>query len=171
MKNLEKRISFGNVSVKGGKSGKYFALSVRIALYGKMSRPTFTAMASVGARFSGQCLDDVVCNDPLFVAIRRLWKAYHLNDMHAGTVEQEACLKAARNSGELIGSDLDDEVKCLKAKRLYIVKVDGKPYRYGSGWLYRSIPKEDIKIIRRILAAKGNTSEEIKSEFLAEVIH
>lgn len=123
MKNWEKRISFGKVSVKGGKSGKYFSLSVRIALNGKMSngkikmsRPTFTAMASVGARFAGQCLDDVVCNDPLFVAIRRLWKAYHLNDM-------------------------------------------------------RSIPKDDIKIIRRILAAKGNTSEEIKSEFLAEVIH
>lgn len=116
MKNLEKRISFGKVSVKGGKSGKYFSLSVRIALDEKMSRPTFTAMASVGARFSGQCLDDVVCNDPLFVAIRRLWKAYHLNDI-------------------------------------------------------RFIPKDDIKIIRRILAAKGNTSEEIKSEFLAEVIH
>lgn len=63
----------------------------------------------------------------MFVAIRRLWKAYHLNDEHAGTVEQEACLKAARNSGELIGYDFDDEVKALKAKRLYIVKVDGKP--------------------------------------------
>ena len=168
---MEKQITFGKVAIKSEK-GRYFKLTVSMELdTDTQHRPCFRARAFAGARIGGQCLDDVVCNDPLFVAIRRLWKAYHLNDMYAGTVEQEACLKAARNSGELIGSDLDDEVKCLKAKRLYIVKVDGKPYRYGSGWLYRSIPKDDIKIIRRILAAKGNTSEEIKSEFLAEVIH
>ena len=168
---MEKKIHFGRVAISGAK-GRYFKLNVSMALgTDTKHRSCFSAIAFAGARIGGQCLDDVVCDDPLFVAIRRLWKAYHLNDMHAGTAEQEACLAAARSNGELIGGDFDDEVKCLKAKHLYIVKMHGKPYRYGSGWLYRPIPKDDLKIIRRILSAKGTTSEEIKAEFLAEVIH
>lgn len=49
----------------------------------------FTASGTVYATPShrtmihgGQCLDDIKSDDPLFVEIRRLWRLYHLNDMH-----------------------------------------------------------------------------------------
>lgn len=43
------------------------------------------------------------------------------------------------------------DCEILKRNGLYEVEVDGKPYRYGHGWLYRSIPENDLKKIRAIL--------------------
>lgn len=43
------------------------------------------------------------------------------------------------------------DCELLKRHGLLEVEVDGKPYTYGHGWLYRAIPEDDMKKIRTIL--------------------
>lgn len=85
----------------------------------------------------GQCLDNpgvlyLVKNGKLrekdktiYLNIFRLWKNYHLNEMNAGCEHQ----KENTPVGE-------------------VCPVCG--YRYGSAWLYREIPDEDIKAIKHL---------------------
>jgi hypothetical protein len=100
----------------------------------------------------GQCLDEMsklgdLRFSTLFKKLRRLWKLYHLNDMHAGTVKQENALDDAKKSGIKICS-YDDSCKYLESIGLLV--DDG--YKYGSSWLYREIPEEDLKEIISLLA-------------------
>ena len=99
----------------------------------------------------GQCLDTIAeyIDTPLFNEIYRLWKAYHLNDMHSGTEEQEAELDRWHSGSDRYS--YEDDVKHLKDVNLYEVQYDGKPYKYGSGWLYRPIPEDDLSIIKKII--------------------
>lgn len=96
--------------------------------------------------WGGQCLDfmnDTLQGDILWDKIYRLWKLYHLNDMHAGTPRQENLLKM----GRLAGVDLSNYDKELDFLREYFVEcdeLDGKPYKYGTKWLYRPIPENDL---------------------------
>ena len=100
----------------------------------------------------GQCLDELArfdelfCN-PLFKKLHRLWKAYHLNGMHAGTVKQEQALNDARKDGVRLSS-YDDSCKYLESIGL----LDDNGYKYGSAWLYRAIPEDDLKEIVSLLA-------------------
>ena len=43
------------------------------------------------------------------------------------------------------------DCELLRRHGLYEVEVDGKPYKYGNGWLYRAIPENDLNKIRVIL--------------------
>lgn len=101
----------------------------------------------------GQCLDEINDhiaeltpeNAKLFKTIYRLWKAHHLNGLHAGTIEQENALK------DCTSRDYYERCNFLKEKGLYEVEVDGKPYRYGCGWLYREIPEGDLNTIKTLI--------------------
>jgi len=117
-------------------------------------RPVFSCSANVWNHIKthiimgGQCLDHIHLNDPLFKTIKELWRKHHLNDMHAGTPEQEAFLKAHEgkhywdyNACKIVLSDAD----------LLVVEHEGKPYQYGTGWLYRPIPDDDLNQIKRII--------------------
>lgn len=99
----------------------------------------------------GQCLDTIAeyIKTPMFKEIHRLWKLHHLNNMHAGTVEQEAAIEI----WEAQGHKYDYSLVCdlLRDLDLYEVEVDGKPYKYGHGWLYRPIPESDLKRITEII--------------------
>lgn len=76
--------------------------------------------------------------------INDLWKKHHLNSSHAGTEEQEKALEGFKG---------DYEACCnrLKELGLYEVQHEGKPYKYGHGWIYRAIPEEDLARIWNLL--------------------
>ena len=111
----------------------------------------------------GQCLDTINDNcpdikaNPIWQKIYRLWKLYHLNDMHAGTVEQDEALDKWRaqskdNTNQTV-KGYDKACEYLMSIGLYEVEYNGKPYRYGSGWLKRDIPEEDLNQIKELLEA------------------
>ena len=97
----------------------------------------------------GQCLDQMAkfeslrC-DPLFKKLYRLWQNFHLNGMNAGTLKQSKALKDANRRFE----SYEDQCKYLESIGLLV--DDG--YEYGSEWLYRSIPEDDLNEIKSLLA-------------------
>ena len=105
----------------------------------------------------GQCLDEMAkyIKSPLFCQIYTFWKKYHLNGAHPGTPEQEKAVK----EWEAAGNKYNYSAACemLKACGLYEVPLncrlvgtrnaDGKPYKYGSGWVIEDIPNDDLKKI------------------------
>ena len=105
----------------------------------------------------GQCLDELVKyfkGNKTFDFIYDMWNKYHLNGMNAGTIEQENALKEAVKNGELTSygaNNYENTCNYLKSIGLYEVEVDGKPYRYGSGWLVREIPEDDLERIEYFL--------------------
>lgn len=101
----------------------------------------------------------------------QMWKKYHLNDLHAGTPEQEKCLDEHREVCELheVAYGYDHYTACcetLKEYGLYEVDLDGKPYKYGHAWLYRPVPDDDLAKIRYVL--DPSHSEEDIEEWLKE---
>tara|TARA_R110002012_G_scaffold312594_1_gene523488 strand:+ start:737 stop:1186 length:450 start_codon:yes stop_codon:yes gene_type:complete len=98
----------------------------------------------------GQNLDTILQMYPeneLVKEVYRLWKLYHLNDMNAGTIEQEQHLKS-------LGKYQDYDWACeeLKKVNLYEIPLEqGITYKYGSAWLLREIPKNDLDKIKRII--------------------
>ncbi len=102
---------------------------------------------------SGQCYDSIEPTETQKEIIG-LWKKYHLNDMNAGTIEQE---KALEGKGNI---DYDEQIKILKSKNLYEVKLEnGKMYKYGTEWLTRELPTDIIEMVE-------NTCNNIEAEQL-----
>lgn len=97
----------------------------------------------------GQCLDEMnkieaIHGNSLFQELYRLHSLYHLNSLHAGTVKQEDAL---HNSGKRF-HNYDDQCKYLESVGLL---YDGD-YKYGTAWLYREIPENDLNKIKSMLA-------------------
>lgn len=100
----------------------------------------------------GQCLDTMneyesLHNDPLFQKLYKLWKLHHLNDLHAGSISQEDALIAK------FGKIPDYESACNYLKSIDLYEDENK-YRYGSSWLYREIPEEDLKTIKELVCCQ-----------------
>lgn len=139
-----------------GRGRKINPVSVEVEFKERDGKPTFSAMATVYNQTKtdcvacGQCLDSIAkrTNDKTFMEIYRLWKLYHLNDMHAGTVEQEKAVDAWRANG----NTYDYKAVCdyLKSIGLYEVEYNGEPYSYGHKWLYWAIPDDDLKAIKAL---------------------
>ena len=110
----------------------------------------------------GQNLDEIAkyVKTPLFKKIYTFWKKYHLNGLHAGTPEQEKAISVWKSNG----NEYDYKKACemLKNCGLYEVpltadligtrKADGKPYRYGHGWVIDNIPEKDLEEIKNLFA-------------------
>jgi hypothetical protein len=108
----------------------------------------------------GQCLDNIAKDYPDnqdVQTIVKLWKKYHLNDMNAGTPRQTKYLESLGKyksynwaCEELEKVDLlyDKEYK-YPCNKCGTQKNHG--YRYGSAWLYREIPKKDLKQIKQLI--------------------
>lgn len=94
----------------------------------------------------GQCLDKIAkyLKDPNFKKIYNIWKEYHLNDMQAGTKKQTDAISLWLNEGNKYNYDLVCEY--LKSINLYI----DNGYKYGTNWLYKSIPIDTINYIQSL---------------------
>ena len=95
----------------------------------------------------GQCLDVVAkyVKSDKFKKIYRLWELYHLNDMHSGTEKQEEALKTAGLEG---WANSYSEC-CDYLESINLLVDDG--YKFGTGWLKREIPAEDVAEIKKLL--------------------
>ena len=108
---------------------------------------------------AGQNLDTIAeyVKTPLFKEIYDLWKHWHLNTMHAGTEKQEEALDAwhekqkAEKPDAIILYDYRRDCEYLESIGLLFDEVNGKPYKYGCGWLTRIIPEEVLKRINHLL--------------------
>ena len=74
----------------------------------------------------------------------RVWDKYHLNDMQPGTPEQMEALGDMPDMPEWYAAACEH----LKAKGLYEVQLEGKPYKFGHRWLTAPIPEEHLTVMR-----------------------
>lgn len=118
---------------------------------------TFSACA-IYYNGGGQCLDrlmKIYKEQNVFVPsniklLTELWEKYHLNDLHAGTPEQENYLHSIG-----ITDFANNYKKCceeLKKVNLYECEWKGEKSYFGGSWFHWDIPDEDIKKIYKILS-------------------
>lgn len=106
----------------------------KVKLKIELKEGRFSISGDCGGSF-GQCYDSIKPT-PTQKKIIAIWKKYHLNDMNAGTPEQEKALKGFKG-------DYDAQCEHLKKKGLYEVTLkNGKPYKYGTGWITRELPTD-----------------------------
>ena len=156
---MEKTFNFGKIDFNGiGR--RINAVEVTISLNYKNGEPVFTASGSIWNSTHtdivccGQCLYEIAefVKDETFKKIPRLWKLHHLNDLNAGTPRQMACIKEHKSEiNESLGF-YNKELDLLERYGLvYDTLDDGTQYKYGSGWLYREIPQNDLEEINGLL--------------------
>lgn len=146
---MRRTFNFGKIDYYG-RGRKINLVEVKVELSDK---GVFTASATVwnskktDCVCAGQCLDEIAkhIKSDKFKKIHRLWKQYHLNDMHAGTEKQEAALIEAG-----LTSFATDYRKCCDYLESIDLLVDDG-YKFGTAWLKRDIPVEDIAEIERLL--------------------
>lgn len=144
---MKKVISFGKIAYNSNKKENEVIIEI---ILGGEERPTLSICGEVWDKrhndtiMCGQCLDELqgyFIDNWKFMEIYRLWNLYHLNNFHAGTIAQEELLKKYGIY------DYKEACDLLKEHNLY----EDNGYRYGSGWLYREIPSEDLAKIREII--------------------
>lgn len=163
---MRKTFDFGKIAYDNP-NRKTNAVTVEVELtVDNFERPIFTASGDIwnckhtDIVCGGQCLDEIakhrrqLSNVGTFNFIYMMWQKYHLNDMHAGTFEQE---RAITEREALLGRRLEYKEKCdyLESIGLYEVEYHGLEYngmyKYGHAWLYQPIDEEDLKEILRLL--------------------
>lgn len=70
--------------------------------------------------------------------LQDIWKRWHLNDMRAGTPEQEDFIREWMKSNRY-----DYTAACNALKEAGLYEIDG--YKYGHGWLMEEIPYEVVE--------------------------
>lgn len=152
---MEKTISFGKVAYTSTRKVNEVTVDVSLK-QNENGQYIFSASGEIwNARKTdivcgGQCLDTLFkylksnkIMNKQFERIYRLWRLYHLNDMHAGTEQQEKALELVNKS------HADYKERCDYLKSVGLLYDDG--YLYGSAWLYREIPGDDLKSIKEII--------------------
>lgn len=152
---MKKTISFGKVAYNSTRKVNEITVEVELEQNSK-GQYIFSACGNIwnGRKTDilccGQCLDTIFkclknnkTMNKNFEKIYRLWKLYHLNDCHAGTERQE---KALARANKLFA---DYKESCDYLDSVGLLYDNG--YRYGSAWLYREIPSDDLKSIKEIV--------------------
>lgn len=83
----------------------------------------------------GQIYDSFIPQTEAQKHLVDFWKKHHLNDLKAGTKKQMDAIKDSPNKG-----DFDATCAYLKSIDLY----EDRGYRYGSGWLCTTFPREEF---------------------------
>lgn len=150
---MTKVISFGKIAYNSDKKENEVIIEIELS---DDEQPVLSISGEVWNRrhddsiIAGQCLDELkeyFTDNWKFMEIYRLWKLYHLNNLHAGTIAQEEllkkyCLKLHRGI-----YDYKEACKILEENNLY----NDNGYIYGTDWLYREIPDEDLVKIKEII--------------------
>ena len=122
----------------------------RLSISGGLRIKSCEKLGLVPVVTGGQCLDNVVkyldrcglvCHT--WNSIVPIWREWHLNDCHAGTPKQDACIKAYRKGHPERPWNYEENCKELKRNGLLEDKsylVFGRPYMYGTANLFREIP-------------------------------
>lgn len=153
---MQKTFTFGKIDLNNC-GRRINAVDVTVCLEEKESgKLVFTASGNIwnskhtDIEYGGQCLDAIaetsVGSNSTFKEIYRLWKLYHLNNMHAGTPKQEAYLKSL-NAPD-ITCDYKSTCKALESADL----LNDNGYTYGLSWLYEPIPEADLNRIKELFA-------------------
>lgn len=88
--------------------------------------------------------------------LRALWEKNHLNDMNAGTHAQTAVIAAMTDEEK--GNALEHYTNTTARLEREGLLVDGD-YKYGSQWLSRSVPAEDVSRALELLSrGKADTA-------------
>lgn len=155
------------VSLKNGDRG--YRLSMCAGLVIKQCSKLGLKSVNTG----GQCLDNAVeylAECGLRCATMEdmvpIWREWHLNDMHSGTEAQDACLDEYRKANPGWRYDYDEACNILKRHDMYEDKnylVDGKPYRYGTGHLFREIPQDVLEELCSLLDKGLKIEESVKN--------
>ena len=146
-------IQFGKIDYYG-KGRKVNAVDVKIELrYNANGKPVLSICGDIwNAKHTdlcncGQNLDTIreYIHSNEFEKVYRLWKLYHLNDMHAGTPKQEKALKDA---------GLTRYATTYKECCDYLESIglfDDGGIKFGYRWNYEEIPAEDLKLIEELI--------------------
>ena len=157
--NRRAEINLGSVDITGNgyRHEAFIEINLKDA---DTEKPRLSICGSIrthkgGYRCGGQCLDEMEkakfmthSSRKVFEKIYRLWKLYHLNDMHAGTPSQEEMVKKWEQTHNY---DYMDVVKYLNSIDMLTVEHEGRPYTYGTGWLYEPIPNDDLHLINSLI--------------------
>jgi len=144
------------VELKDGENGKCFSASGMI--WNHIRSDCYSG---------GQNLEEirsVLKNNKLFNEIYSFWKKYHLNDMEAGCEHQR---ELGWENIRIDPKELPDTIANRDEKGILAmwVREDEHPkgvlskpcpvcgYKYGSAWLHRPIPKDDLERIEKLLSA------------------
>ena len=106
-------------------------------------------------RCGGQAFDDVLAtvpmlnNDAVYMKLYKLWKEYHLNDLHAGTMKQEGYLRAYEkwHGVKLDANNYDKACEVLKEAGLF----EDEGVKYGHSWVTWEIPGPAVEEIKELL--------------------
>lgn len=163
-------IDFGKINLSkpwgnpNGKKNCHCEVTLELKTNGT-GNTVFTATADVKRNgiliLGGNCIDELsktpeLAKNNTFMQIHKLWKEYHLNDLHAGTPKQETALRFAVANDMIPSLSTDyyeEQCEYLKSINLFEVTLsDGTTYRYGHGWLYKPIPDDDLTLIQKLMS-------------------
>jgi hypothetical protein len=117
----------------------------------------------------GQNLDEISKAYPQDQTVQRIckvWKRYHLNDMRAGTPEQEKVIREWLENNPNEKYDYTIACAILGQENLYIVdlplpndfigRFHQPTHKYGSSWIFEPIPQE---VLDEINSWNGNAQD------------
>ena len=157
---MKRTLNFGKHEYNGiGRKINQITIEIELETK-KDNKQVFTACGNVWNNLhtdliaGGQCIDSILESVPslkhnkLYMEVVELWKKWHLNDMHAGTPEQERFIKSWIEKGNKY--DYTTICEHLQAVGLYEVEYNGSWYKYGHGWLYQEIDAIDLQRINKL---------------------
>ena len=161
---MKKTIDLGKYAYTSNKKVNRITIDIKLTESNILSiTGTIWNAKDTDAKTCGQCQDtinEVIASQgsestkALWNVIYYLWNNYHLNNLHAGTPEQE----------KLLNRSYDNDVEFLKQHDILTVPAEqadpyrkkdskfiGEPYTYGYEWLTYPIPEEVLAIVKAIL--------------------
>ena len=138
-KRIGKKINMVDISIELRDKKGHKALSICGSIWNIRHSDTICC---------GQCLDEInkyFKYNKTFKKIYRLWKLYHLNDMHAGTVKQETFLN--ENGIENWANNYKEVCKILEENGL----LYDNGIKFGATWQCWEIPENDLQEIKNLI--------------------